>query len=130
MVVLSYMLSKGTDTWLEPITPEEAAQFFHTYLTQKEYRMNIDFSDGQGKRLRKFDQKKIADLISQMPMTKWSGSAKDGIVSFEKGIFEFKLEPSYEENEIFYKWTQEVAEYRLHAYFERKASKIVLNYFT
>ncbi|WP_203340227.1 DEAD/DEAH box helicase family protein [Planococcus beijingensis] len=121
MVVLSYMLSKGEERWLEPTTAEEAAPFFHNYLTEKEYRMNTDFSDAQGRRLRKYDQKKITDLIAQMPMAKWSGSAKDGIVSFEEGIFMFQLQPSIEENELLYKWTREIAEYRLHVYFERKA---------
>lgn len=121
MVVLSYMLSKGEERWLEPTTAEEAAPFFHNYLTEKEYRMNIDFNDVQGKRLRKYDRKKVADLIAQMPMAKWSGSAKDGIVSFEEGIFMFQLQPSIEENELLYKWTREIAEYRLHVYFERKA---------
>ncbi|MDN3436717.1 DEAD/DEAH box helicase family protein [Planococcus sp. APC 3900] len=121
MVVLSYMLSKGEERWLEPITAEEAAPFFHNYLTEKEYRMNIDFNDVQGKRLRKYDRKKVADLIAQMPMAKWSGSAKDGVVSFEEGIFMFQLQPSIEENELLYKWTREIAEYRLHVYFERKA---------
>ena len=121
MVVLSYMLSKGEESWLEPTTADEAAPFFHNYLTEKEYRMNIDFNDVQGKRLRKYDRKKVADLIAQMPMAKWSGSAKDSIVSFEEGIFMFQLQPSIEENELLYKWTREIAEYRLHVYFERKA---------
>lgn len=121
MVVLSYMLSKGEERWLEPTTAEEAAPFFHNYLTEKEYRMNTDFNDVQGKRLRKYDRKKVADLIAQMPMAKWSGSAKDSIVSFEEGIFMFQLQPSIEENELLYKWTREIAEYRLHVYFERKA---------
>ncbi|QKX50032.1 DEAD/DEAH box helicase family protein [Planococcus glaciei] len=127
MVVLSYMLSKGENKWLEPITPEEAAPFFHRYLTEKDYRMNIDFSDAQGKRLREYDQKKIADLVSLMPMTKWSGSVKNGIVAFEDGTFLFKLQPSDEENECLYRWTGEIAEYRLHAYFERKSASISVN---
>ncbi|WKA58295.1 DEAD/DEAH box helicase family protein [Planococcus shenhongbingii] len=120
MIVLSYMLSKGVKKWLEPITPEEAALFFHEYLTEKDYRRNIDFSDAQGKKLWVYDQRKVADLIARMPMTKWSGSAKDGIVAFEDGTFFFKLQPSDEENRYLYKWTDEISEYRLHAYFERK----------
>ncbi|WP_142828604.1 DEAD/DEAH box helicase family protein [Planococcus soli] len=127
MVVLNYMLSKGEKRWLEPITSEEAAPFFHKYLTEKDYRMNIDFSDIQGKRLRTYDQKKMTDLIAQMPMTKWSGSAKEGIASFKDGIFKFQLQPSVEENELLYKWTQEIADYRLHAYFERKSVSLTLN---
>ncbi len=121
MVVLSYMLSKGVENWLEPITSEEAALFFHRYLTGKEYRMKIDFSDAQGERLREYDQKKIADLIAQMPMTKWSGSAKNDLVSFENHIFKLDLLPSSEENEVLYNWTHEITEYRLHAYFEKKS---------
>lgn len=105
MVALSYILSKGAVSWLELITPEEAAPFFHRYLTEKDYRMNIDFSDAQGNKLRKYDQKKIADLVSLMPMTKWSSSAKERIISFENGIFEIKLQPSEEENEFLYNWT-------------------------
>ncbi len=127
MVVLSYMLSKGAERWLEPITPDEAAPFFHNYLTEKDYRMNIDFSDAQGKRLRNFDQKKIADLIAQMPMTKWSGSAKEGMVSFEDGIFKFDVLAVGNENESLYKWTREIAEYRLNTYFERKSVSLTVN---
>lgn len=127
MVVLSYMLSKGLEKWLDPITPYEAAPFFHSYLTEKDYRMKVDFSDAQGKRLRMYDEKKMADLISQMPMTKWSGSAKEELVTFEKNMFKFNLQPSSEENESLYKWTQEIAEYRLHAYFEKKSTLTVLN---
>ncbi|MGH2316350.1 DEAD/DEAH box helicase family protein [Planococcus sp. SE5232] len=127
MVVLSYMLSKGLERWLEPITPDEAAPFFHNYLTEKDYRMNIDFSDAQGKRLRNFEQKQIADLIAQMPMAKWSGSAKEGMVSFEDGIFKFDVLALGNENESLYNWTQEIAEYRLNAYFERKSVSLTVN---
>ncbi|TWT01865.1 DEAD/DEAH box helicase family protein [Planomicrobium sp. CPCC 101079] len=122
LVVLSYMLSKGIERWLEPITPKEAAPYFHQYLTEKDYRLKIDFSDAQGKRLHNYNEKKIADLISNMPMSKWSGSAKDGLVLFENGVFAFKLEPSLDENKVLYNWTREIAEYRLHSYFERKGS--------
>ncbi|EGA91412.1 DNA/RNA helicase [Planococcus donghaensis MPA1U2] len=127
LVVLSYMLSKGVETWLEPITPQEAAPFFHSYLTEKDYRMKVDFSDAKGKRLREYDEKNMTDLISDMPMTKWSGSAKEGLVTFENDMFKFNLQPSSEENESLYKWTEEIAEYRLHAYFEKKSILTVLN---
>ncbi|ANU14439.1 DNA/RNA helicase [Planococcus halocryophilus Or1] len=127
LVVLSYMLSKGIEKWLEPITPQEAAPFFHSYLTERDYRMKVDFNDAQGKRLRKYDVKKIADLISEMPMTKWSGSAKEELVIFENNFFKFNLQPFPEENEVLYKWAQEIAEYRLHAYFEKKSIFTVLN---
>ena len=127
MVVLSYMLSKGAERWLDPITADEAAPFFHNYLTEKDYRLNIDFSDAQGKRLRTYNHKKMADLIAQMPMNKWSGSEKSGLVSFEEGIFQFELRPSGEEQDILYKWTREIAEYRLHAYFERKSISLAID---
>ena len=122
MVVLSYMLSKGVENWLEPITPVEAAPYFHQFLTEKQYRMNADLNDAQGRKLRDYDEKKVADLIERMPMTKWSGSAKDVLVTFDEGSFSLNLSPSIEHQHILYDWTKEIAEYRLHAYFERKAT--------
>ncbi|MFD1032481.1 DEAD/DEAH box helicase family protein [Metaplanococcus flavidus] len=121
MVVLGYMLSKGEDNWLDPITPQEAAPYFHHYLTEKDYRLNADFSDEQGKRLREYNEKAISDLIARMPMTKWSGSAKDDLVSFDEDVFKFNLSYRIEDNNILYLWTSEITEYRLHHYFERKS---------
>lgn len=126
MVVLSYMLSKGADHWLDPITPVEAAPFFHQYLTEKEYRMKIDFGDNQGKKLREYNEKAISDLIARMPMTKWSGSAKESLITFNKEVFVLNLILSEEEIMIIYSWSKEVAEYRLHSYFERKGSSLLL----
>ena len=127
MVILKYMLSKGPENWLDPIMPEEAAPFFHQYLTEKDYRLKIDFSDAQGKKLLNFNEKEIAGLIDRMPMTKWSGRAKDDLVSYEGKNFKLSLSPSAEENKIIYEWTKEIAEYRLHSYFERKAGNQLLN---
>ena len=42
MVVLLYMLERGEVNWMEPITPGEMAEFFYTYLTEKEYRKRKD----------------------------------------------------------------------------------------
>ncbi|WP_341201251.1 DEAD/DEAH box helicase family protein [Planomicrobium okeanokoites] len=120
MVVLSYMLSKGEGNWLDPITPQEAAPYFHQYLTEKDYRLKTDFSDAQGKRLREYNEKAVSDLIARMPMTKWSGSAKGELVTFNKASFQFNLLLNSLENDVVYKWTKEIAGYRLHAYFERK----------
>lgn len=117
MVVLLYMLSKGADHWLDPITPAEAASFFHNYLTSKEYRKRIDFSDRQGRKMETYNEKTVADLIAKMPMTKWSGSSK-GLVSFENGFFRINLDAGGEE--LVYLWTREICGYRLQAYFERK----------
>lgn len=122
MVVLSYLLSKGPEHWLDAVTPEETAPFFHFYLTEKDYRLKTDFSDAQGKKLRQYDEKRIANLISTMPMTKWSSSAKDNLVVFADNSFSINLDPLPEEKEILFSWTQEIAEYRLHVYFERKSS--------
>jgi hypothetical protein len=121
MVVLQAMLNRGPSRWHLPITPEEAAPFFHRYLTEKEYRKRIDFSDGETKRLWQYDEQKVSKLIAKMPMTKWSGSSK-GLISFENNVFSLNLSIAPEDEEILYKWTQEICEYRLHAYFERKSS--------
>ncbi|OES44595.1 DEAD/DEAH box helicase family protein [Domibacillus iocasae] len=121
MVVLRYMLSKGAEHWLDPITPLEAAPYFHDYLTSKEYRKRIDFSDRQGKKLKQYNEKAVADLIANMPMTKWSGSSK-GLITFENGLFQLHVGAAG--NKMVYKWTQEICEFRLHGYFERKENSI------
>lgn len=122
MVLLKYMLSKGQERWLEPIRAKEVAPFFHQYMMEKEYRFNADFNDAKGKQLRKYNEDKMASLISDMPMTKWSGSAKGHLVVFENGVFGLNLKPSRIERAILYQWTEEICEYRVHAYFERKAN--------
>jgi superfamily II DNA or RNA helicase/HKD family nuclease len=119
MVVLQAMLNRGPSRWHLPITPEEAAPFFHRYLTEKEYRKRIDFSDGETKRLWQYDEQRVSKLIAKMPMTKWSGSSK-GLISFENNVFSLNFSIAREDEKILYKWTQEICEYRLHAYFERK----------
>ncbi|WP_134702982.1 DEAD/DEAH box helicase family protein [Ammoniphilus sp. YIM 78166] len=119
MVVLLYMLEKGVDHWMKPITAEEAAAFFHRYLTEKEYRKRIDFSDKKTKALWEYDKEDVANLIADMPMTKWSGSSK-GLVSFKDGIFKFEFDIAPEDQELAYRWTKEICEYRLHEHFERK----------
>lgn len=127
MVVLSYILSKSEGHWLDSITPQEATPFFHRYLTEKDYRLNADFSNEQSKRLRKYNEKAISDLIARMPMTKWGGSVKEKLVIFNEDIFKLNLNPSKDESEILHSWSSEVAEYRLHSYFERKATLSLLN---
>ncbi|MFA9556731.1 DEAD/DEAH box helicase family protein [Evansella sp. AB-rgal1] len=119
MVVLSYMLSRGVEHWLDPVSPAEAAPYFHRYLTEKEYRKRIDFSDKQGRSLWEYDESKVAKLIATMPMTKWSGSSK-GLLSFEDNIFKVEFDVIEEHNEKLFEWTKEICEYRLHGYFERR----------
>ena len=119
MVVLQAMLQRGSSRWHLPITPQEAAPFFHRYLTEKEYRKRIDFSDKETKRLWVYDEEKVSKLIARMPMTKWSGSS-NGLLSFDNNVFSLTFSIGPEDEEILYQWTKEICEYRLHVYFERK----------
>ncbi|WP_031408874.1 DEAD/DEAH box helicase family protein [Geobacillus vulcani] len=120
MVVLKAMLERGPSGWHEPITPQQAAPFFHQYLTEKEYRKRIDFSDGETKCLWEYDEEKVSKLIARMPMTKWSGSSK-GLISFVNNVFALQFSIAHEHEEMLYNWTKEICEYRLHVYFERKS---------
>jgi superfamily II DNA or RNA helicase/HKD family nuclease len=122
MVVLKYMLSRGVARWLEPVRPEEVAPFFHKYLTEKEYRKRIDFSDKAAKQMWNYDEKKVSKLIATMPMTKWSRSSK-GMVTFESNLFLVLKKFANPINEYIYKWTFEISKYRLHVHFERKQNK-------
>jgi DNA or RNA helicases of superfamily II len=122
MVLLLAMLQRGPEHWDKPITPQEAASFFHHYLTSKEYRKKIDFSDGETTKLHVYDEKKVASLIAKMPMTKWSQSSK-GQITFQDGVFTIRsLEGLVRKTlEVLYAWTRDICEYRLHVYFEKKA---------
>ncbi|GAB7386942.1 DEAD/DEAH box helicase family protein [Bacillaceae bacterium] len=60
MIVLLYMLNRGHDRWWHPVTPQEVAPFFYAYLTEKEYRKRIDFSDKSSRELWKFDLEKVS----------------------------------------------------------------------
>jgi superfamily II DNA or RNA helicase/HKD family nuclease len=119
MVVLKYMLSRDIDHWLKPVTPEEVAPFFHKYLTEREYRKRIDFSDKATIQMWNYAEKKVARLIATMPMTKWSGSSK-GIVTFKNNSFLVHKSFANTDNKLIYKWTSEISDYRLHVHFERK----------
>ena len=72
------------------------------------------------KRLWDYDEKGVSKLIATMPMTKWSGSSK-GLVSYENDVFKLNFDVDKEDEEILFKWTKEICEYRLHYHFERKA---------
>ena len=122
MVVLSYMLERGIDSWMKPVTPQEVASFFHSYLTEKEYRKRIDFSDRESQRLWTYDEGGVSQLIARMPMTKW-GSSKGSMTEFKDGVFCLKIAPSLEESAILHKWTNEICQYRLHLHFERREQK-------
>jgi hypothetical protein len=114
------MLERGKSTWLEPISSKDVAPFFHHYLMEKEHRKRIDFSDKGAKKLWDYDEKGVSKLIATMPMTKWSGSSK-GLISYENDVFTLNFEVAKEDEEILYKWTKEICEYRLHYHFERRS---------
>jgi superfamily II DNA or RNA helicase len=120
MVVLLAMLERGPTHWYRPVTSKEVAPFFHQYLTAKEYRKKIDFSDRTTKRLWDYDEEGVSRLISSMPMTKWSGSSS-GLVSYENDIFQLEFDVIKEDEKILYNMTKDICEYRLHCHFERRA---------
>ncbi len=122
MVVLQYMLTKGAREWYKPISSADAASFFHHYLTEKDYRKKIDFSDRSSKKLWEFDENKVAKLIATMPMTKWSGSSK-GMITFEDELFTFHVKVDEQEQVLLYEWIKQIVEYRLNSYFERKGNR-------
>lgn len=122
MVVLLAMLDRGTAEWFKPISPKEVAPFFHHFLTEKEYRKRIDFSDKSSKKLWDYEEQGVSKLIATMPMTKWSGSSK-GLISFENDVFTLNFDVIQEDYQVVYGWTKEICEYRLHYHFERKANK-------
>ncbi|MBB3114555.1 superfamily II DNA or RNA helicase/HKD family nuclease [Paenibacillus phyllosphaerae] len=122
MIVLLYMLERGADRWFEPVQPAEAASFFHRYLTEKEYRRRIDFSDKESRRLWEYDESRISKLIAEMPMSKW-GSAKDSRTKFEDGQFALRFEIEPADREILHAWTLDICQYRLHVHFERREDK-------
>ncbi|MFJ7684626.1 DEAD/DEAH box helicase family protein [Peribacillus butanolivorans] len=120
MVVLLAMLERGDDSWFKPITSEEAAPFFHSYLTETEYRKQIDFADKSSKKLWNYDKAGVSKLISTMPMSKWSGSSK-GLISYEDDIFKLNFVVRPEDQRVLFNMTKDICEYRLHYHFERKA---------
>ena len=80
MVVLEYLLQKGENAWYQPVTPNEVAPYFHHFYMSKNYRKQIDFSNKNTKQLWEYDEGKIAQLIANMPMSKWVGD--DELVFF------------------------------------------------
>ncbi|WP_330583167.1 helicase-related protein [Sporosarcina cascadiensis] len=122
VVLLKYMLSRGRAGWYKLVTPSEVAPFFHAYLMEKPYRRDADLTDKRGKALRVYDEDKVARLIKDMPMIKWSGSSK-GKILFEGGMFVLRLDVNVEHEEILFRWVEGICEYRLAWYFERRNTK-------
>jgi hypothetical protein len=119
MIVLLYMLDRGVETWMEPITSVEAAAYFHQYLMEKEYRKRIDFYDTGASLLWEFDEKKVGKLIATMPMSKWAGSSS-GLVSYVGDVFEIQMNVLPYEQELLHQWSMEICLFRLHYHFERR----------
>lgn len=121
MVLLKAMLARGSHNWWAPITPKDAAGYFYRYLTAEEYRKRIDFSDKTTRALWEYRQGPVASLIRRMPMTQWSKSSAGWAVLDAEG-FHIRLHSADAESlATLAEWTTDVAEYRLHWYFERKA---------
>jgi superfamily II DNA or RNA helicase/HKD family nuclease len=120
MVLLLAMLKRGLSEWFKPITSQEVAPFFHEYLTKTEYRKRLDFSDQSSRKLWDYNEQAISRLIETMPMTMWD-RGENGLTSFSEGTFRMNFDVQEEDKEILYYWTKEIAEYRLHVHFERKA---------
>lgn len=124
MVVLKYMLEKGPNKWFETITPHDVAAYFHHFYMAKEYRKRIDFSDNNTKKLWEFHADSVAQLIARMPMSKWVG--KDGLISFENQKFQITFAIDKEDEEILHKMTEDICDYKLHVYFERKNKRALI----
>lgn len=122
MVMLLAMLERGEHNWFKPAPAIEIAAFFHHYYMDAAYRRKIDFSDKRTTDLAEYNPTKIARLITQMPMSKWSGSSR-GLAKFEGASFWFDLDVQQKTARHLFEWTKEICLYRLHAYFERKASR-------
>ncbi|WP_029099847.1 DEAD/DEAH box helicase family protein [Brevibacillus thermoruber] len=120
MIVLLYMLNRGEQRWHQPVTPQEVAPFFYRYLTEKEFRKRIDFSDKSSQKLWTYNEEQVAKLIAEMPMSKWSGSSK-GLVTFTDGVFSLNFDIDPQDSPILYRWTKDICLYRLHYHFEKKA---------
>ncbi|SER70311.1 DEAD/DEAH box helicase family protein [Salisediminibacterium halotolerans] len=114
MVVLRCMLARGIDRWLEPATPKEIAPCFYEFLSSTPYRRN-DISAGDKDTWNRESLDKVAKRIADMPMTKFGGpTAFDG----EKLTMDVQLTETA--NPLVYSWTEEICEFRLETYFERK----------
>lgn len=121
MVVLEYLLQKGENAWYHPVTPNEVAPYFHHFYMSKNYRKQIDFSNKNTKQLWEYDEGKVAQLIANMPMSKWVGD--DGLVFFDGERFGINFEVNKEDERILHMMTRQICEYKLQTYFERKGYK-------
>lgn len=119
MILLQEMLARGTGRWTAPVRAEEVAKGFHAYLMARTYRTRIDFSDGIGRSLWEFDERRVADLIRRMPMTQWAASGHS-LIALDGDRFRVNLRfQDEEESAMVAEWTRQITEYRLHRHFEK-----------
>ena len=121
MVVLEYLLQKGSAQWHQSVTPTEVAPYFHHFYMSKNYRKRIDFSSRNTKQLWDYDEQGVAKLIANMPMDKWVG--KDGLVTFDGENFAMNFTVESEDEDILHEMTRQLCEYKMQVYFERKGYK-------
>jgi len=118
MVILQFLLEKGPSDWRKPITPQEAAPYFHQFYMAKSYRKKADFSNANTKKLWKYNEAGIAQLIRKMPMEKWVG--KDNLIYFEEDEFSLNFQIAEKDENILHDMTRQICEYKMQIYFERK----------
>lgn len=53
-----------------------------------------------------------------MPMDKWVDHSR--LITFDDGVFKINFEVMDEDKSLLHQMTQQICEYRLHVYFERK----------
>lgn len=126
MIVLKAMLARGPHRWPHPMTSEAAAPFFHRYLTEAEYRKQIDFADKSNRSLWTYSETGTARLIKRMPMTQWHKESQKRhgwveLTSMGLTIHVPQEDPS--PLDVLHSWLEEIADYRLHTHFERKGSQ-------
>ncbi|MEF3353548.1 DUF4145 domain-containing protein [Paenibacillus sp. GYB006] len=119
MTLLLAMIERGSKQWMNPITAYETAPFFYDFYMSNEIRKSIDFADSETRKLWDVPLDRTAQLISRMPMTHWAKSSNRQVTySNEEFVIAFQIREG--DQEILYKWTKEICEYRLAMYFERK----------
>lgn len=118
MVILQFLLEQGPNEWTNPITPQEAAPYFHQFYMAKTYRKQTDFSSSNTKKLWIYNETGVTQLIRKMPMAKWTG--KDHLIYFEDDQFGLNFPVKEKDEKILHDMTRQICEYKMQVYFERK----------
>lgn len=122
LVLLLAMLERGPEQWTSPVQLKSLAPYFHTYLTSREYRSRIEFSERSTRRYAgKYVEKDIVELLKKQPVSFLHKSSK-GLVQYSNDQLSMHIGEAATCPYI-HRWTQEICSYRLHRYFERKSAK-------